>query len=57
MLEMINIKIDPKMKAAIQKTAEKQFISMSAFIKQAIEKQLTEQGIDWRKESEKKPKK
>jgi predicted HicB family RNase H-like nuclease len=57
MLEMINIKIDPKMKAAIQKAAERQFISMSAFIKQAVEKQLTEQGIDWRKEPEKKPKK
>jgi hypothetical protein len=25
-------------------------ISMSAFIKQAIEKQLKEQGIDWKKE-------
>ena len=54
---MINIKIDPKMKAAIQKAAEKQFISMSAFIKQAVEKQLTAQGIDWRKEPEKKPRK
>jgi predicted HicB family RNase H-like nuclease len=57
MLEMINIKIDPKMKAAIQKAAEMQFISMSAFIKQAVEKQLKEQGIDWRKEPEKKLKK
>ena len=57
MLEMINIKLDPKMKTAIQKAAERQFISMSAFIKQAIEKQLTEQGIDWRKEPEKKSKK
>ena len=47
---MINIKVDPKMKKAIQKAAEKQFISRSAFIKQAIEKQLQEQGIDWRKE-------
>ncbi len=47
---MINMKIDPRMKAAIQKAAENQFISMSAFIKQAIEKQLKEQGIDWKKE-------
>jgi predicted HicB family RNase H-like nuclease len=53
MLEMINIKIDPKMKAAIQKAAEKQFISMSAFIKQAVEKQLQEQGINWREEEKK----
>jgi len=49
---MINIKIDPKMKAAIQKVAEKRFISMSAIIKQAIEKYLLEQGVDWRKEKE-----
>ena len=50
---MINIKLDPRMKAAIQKAAEKQFISMSAMIKQAIEKYLKEQGIDWRQEPEK----
>ncbi len=54
---MINIKIDPRMKKTIQEAAEKQFISMSAFIKQAIEKQLQEQGFDWRKEPEKKGKK
>ena len=47
---MINIKMDPRMKAAIQKAAEKQFISMSAFIKQAVEKRLEDDGIDWRKE-------
>jgi predicted transcriptional regulator len=51
MLVMINIKLDPRMKAAIQKIAEKQFISMSAAIKQAIEKYLKEHGVDWRKES------
>ena len=50
MLVMINMKIDPRMKAAVQKAAENNFISMSAFIKQAIEKQLKEQGIDWKKE-------
>ena len=47
---MINIKIDPRMKAAIKEAAEKQFISMSAAIKQAIEKYLKEQDVDWRKE-------
>ena len=57
MLEIINIKVDPKMKSAIQKAADKQFISMSAFIKQAIEKHLQVQGIDWREEKVKKPKK
>lgn len=57
MLVMINIKLDPRMKAAIQKVAEKQFISMSAAIKQAIEKYLKEHGVDWREESQKKAKK
>lgn len=47
---MINIKIDPRMKAAIQKLAENKFISMSAIIKQAIEKYLEDHGIDWKKE-------
>lgn len=47
---MITIKVDPRMKAAIEKLAEKQFISMSAAVKQAIEKYLKEHGIDWREE-------
>ena len=51
---LINFKIDPRMKAAIQKLADKQFISMSAIIKQSIEKHLQDHGIDWRKESGKK---
>ncbi len=57
MSEMINIKVDPRMKTAILKAAEKQLISMSAFIKQAIQKHLQDQGIDWRKEPEKKMRK
>jgi predicted HicB family RNase H-like nuclease len=47
---MVNIKIDPRMKKAIQKVADQQFISMSAFIKQSIEKNLQQHGIDWREE-------
>ena len=42
---MVNIKIDPKMKAAIQKIAEKQFISKSALIKQAVEKKVKKQEM------------
>ncbi len=57
MTVMINIKVDPRMRAAIEKAAEKQFTSMGSIIKQAIEKFLQDQGIDWRKEPEKKPKK
>jgi len=47
---MINIKLDPRMKKAIQNLAERRFTSMSAEIKQAIEKHLQENSIDWRKE-------
>lgn len=55
---MINIKVDPRMRTAIQKLADKQFTSMSGIIKQAIEKYLVEQGIDWREKAKvKKPKK
>jgi hypothetical protein len=47
---MINIKVDPKMRTAIRKLADQQFISMSAVIKQAVEKHLKENGINWREE-------
>jgi Arc/MetJ-type ribon-helix-helix transcriptional regulator len=49
---MVNIKLPPEMKSAIQKLADKQFTSMSAVIKQAVEKHLQDHGIDWRKENE-----
>ena len=49
---MIAIKIDPRMKEALQKAADKQFISMSAAVKQAIEKYLQEKGINWREAEE-----
>ncbi len=48
MLIQINIKLEPQMKEAIRKLADKQFISMSAVIKQAIEKHLQDHGIIWR---------
>ena len=48
---MLTVKIDPRMKAALKKIAEKQFISTSAAAKQAIEKYLEEHGVDWRKEA------
>lgn len=46
----LNIKIDPRMKAALKRLAEKQFISVSAAVKQAIERYLLDNGIEWRKE-------
>lgn len=53
---MLTVKIDPRMKAALKKVADKQFISSSAAVKQAIEKYLQEHDTDWRTE-EKPPKK
>jgi predicted transcriptional regulator len=53
MWTVIAIKIDPRMKEALQKVADRQFISMSAAVKQAIEKYLKEHGVTWRDEPEK----
>ena len=54
---LLNLKVDPKMKAALKKVADKQFISVSAAVKQSIERYLQEWGVDWRKEKVKeKPK-
>jgi len=55
MQTLFTLKIDTRMKAALKKLADKQFISSSAVVKQAIEKHLQEHGIDWRKENEKNP--
>ena len=54
MQEILTLKVDPRMKAALKKIAEKQFISTSAAVKQAVEKYLQNQGVDWRKEKIKK---
>lgn len=45
-----SIKLDPKMKRALERLAEKQFAPVTTLIKQAIEKYLKEHGIDWREE-------
>jgi len=50
MQPLITIKVDPRMKAALKKLADKQFISVSGAVKQAIEKHLQENGVDWREE-------
>jgi predicted transcriptional regulator len=52
-----SIKLDPNMKQALEKLAKEQFVPVTSLIKQAIAKYLEEQGIDWRKEPEKKSKK
>ena len=48
---MLNLKIDEQMKKAIKKLADKQFSSISAIVKQAIEKHLIDNGIDSRKDN------
>ena len=47
---MLSIKIDPRMKTALEKLAKKEFSPVSAIVKKAIEKYLQENGIEWRKE-------
>jgi predicted transcriptional regulator len=50
MQSILTLKIDLRMKAALKKLADKQFISVSAAVKQAVERHLEENGIDWRQE-------
>ena len=50
---VMSIMLDPRMKQALQKIADKNFVSISAIVKQAVDKHLQEQGIDWRKEKTK----
>ncbi len=45
---LISLKLDQRMKAALKALADKQFISVSAAVKQAIEKHLQAHGFDWR---------
>ena len=53
----VTVKMPPEMKAALEKVADKEFTTVSGLLKKAAEEYLLKQGIDWRKEPEKKPKK
>jgi len=53
MFKMVNVKMDTRMRDALKKISEKQFSSVGAVIKQAVEKFLEDRGIDWRNEPEK----
>jgi len=53
MEDLMSIKVDPRMKRALKKLADKQFNSISGIVKQAVEKHLEEQGVDWRNEKTK----
>ncbi len=50
MEDLMSIKVDPRMKRALKKLADKQFNSISGIVKQAVERHLEEQGVDWHKE-------
>ena len=52
MLSVLSIKIDSKMKKALEDLAEKEFSPVSTIVKKAIDKYLQEHGIDWREENE-----
>lgn len=57
MQTVITVKLPEGLKKAIQKIASKKFMSMSGYIKAACEKALLDDGIQWREESKKLPKK
>ena len=48
--KVLSIKIDPRMKKAIEELAEKEFAPVTTIVKKALDKYLSEQGIDWRPE-------
>lgn len=50
MLTVISIKVDPRMKKALEKLAQKEFTSVSGLLKKGAEKVLQEHDIDWREE-------
>ena len=45
-----SIKLDPKMKRALEELAKEKFTPVSSLIKQAIDKYLQDHGINWREE-------
>ena len=54
---MLSIKIDPRMKKAIEEVAEKEFAPVTTIVKKALDKYLQENGVDWRGEAQKRSKK
>ena len=51
---MISLKIDPRMKKALERLAEKEFSSLSGIMKKSADEYLSKNGIDWREEKESK---
>ena len=55
--KVLSIKIDARMKKAIEDLAEKEFAPVTTIVKKALDKYLQENGVDWRGEDQKKGKK
>ena len=47
---MVNIRMDSRLKKAIEKLAENQAINFSALVRQTMIEKLSQYGIDWREE-------
>ena len=50
-LESLSIKVDPQMKAALEKAARGEFTSVSSILKKAAAMYLQQVGIEWREEA------
>jgi predicted transcriptional regulator len=48
-LMMITLKIDPRMKQALENVAKKEFSTVSGIIKKSVQEYMEKQGIDWEK--------
>jgi len=55
--KVLSIKIDPRMKKAIEDLAEKEFAPVTTIVKKALDKYLQENGLHWRGEDHKRSKK
>ena len=48
---MINIRVDPRMKQALEKVAKKEFSTVSGIIKKSVQEYMEQKhGINWEKE-------
>ena len=52
----LSFKVDPRLKKALEDLAFKENRSLSNYVITLLMRHLEEQGIDWQKESERKPK-
>lgn len=51
MQKMVTLRMEAKMQEALKRLADQRFCSVASLIKQAADKLLQENGIEWRKEN------